>query len=234
MNKSFMSFDFFEFFPFISYKHKFYCSNLDSCYLSLVMMENVPEVQEVTASQVALSNAPTESIKQPTTPIAAVSSTLTAPTSESIVAPISIFARATAQAPTYVIPAELRLINWDDAMVQVGDDEDFLAEVLADLEQESVEAQDDIAAALSTKDFDKLMKAAHRIKGSTSYLCCEIMNHCALKMEVLASSQCPDSKAPMTCTPEAASVQIEELLTLFNNALVELKAAIKNRFGQEA
>jgi HPt (histidine-containing phosphotransfer) domain-containing protein len=145
-----------------------------------------------------------------------------------LVVPISVFAQAIAQAPAHIVPPELKVINWEEAMVQVGGDQEFLDEVLTDLTEEAAQAQTDISEAMKAKDFVATMKAAHRIKGSTSYLCCEVMNHCALKMEILASSQCPETSVPATCTADAAWVQLEELFCLFNKGFEHLKTEIAN------
>lgn len=64
-------------------------------------------------------------------------------------------------------------IDWKEALNQVGNDRDFLNEVLQDLLDEAKTAEDDIATAITAQDFGGVMRAAHRIKGSASYLSCE-------------------------------------------------------------
>jgi len=108
------------------------------------------------------------------------------------------------------------VIDWEEAMVQVGGDEDFLSEVLGDLLSESKTAEDEISKyvccdffaksfslclfpnslcflipfsaphterAIEEKNFSNIMNAAHRIKGSASYLCCEHLRHVSLLLQ---------------------------------------------------
>ena len=201
---------------------------VQTCSFFKMEAESPPVVPAAGTADTTQSNVSTTEIVEPvvTSPHNSVPNTTTPPV---IAAPMSIFARATAQAPVHTIPPELKVIDWDEALVQIGDDEEFLFEVLGDLDVEAIEAQTEIGDALKAKDFSSLMKAAHRIKGSTSYLACEIVNHCALKMEVLASSHTPGSTTPATCTPDEAWVQVEGLFVLFNQGLVCLKAEIAVR-----
>eukprot|EP01038_Epipyxis_sp_PR26KG_P006952 gene6952-9507_t len=77
----------------------------------------------------------------------------------------------------------LKTIDWDEAMNQVGGDRDFLDEVLADLVKESREANEEMEKAVQDGDFNGIMKAAHRIKGSASYLCCEALRDVSLRLQ---------------------------------------------------
>ena len=52
---------------------------------------------------------------------------------------------------------------------------EFLTEVLHDLLDEAETAKTDINEGLKAKNFDDVMKAAHRLKGSAAYLGCEAM-----------------------------------------------------------
>ena len=76
-----------------------------------------------------------------------------------------------------------KVICWESAMTQVCDDQDFLNEVLTDLKSEVEAAQSDIQNYLNSEDFDGLMKAAHRVKGTTSYLCCEKLRDLSLQLQ---------------------------------------------------
>ena len=75
------------------------------------------------------------------------------------------------------------VINWESALEQVGGDEEFLNEVLGDLLTESDTAETDLKNAIETKNFDSVMKAAHRIKGSASYLCCEQLRETSFQLQ---------------------------------------------------
>ena len=68
-------------------------------------------------------------------------------------------------------------------MNQVGGDEEFLEEVLQDLLGEALTAQTDIAEGISTKNFDGISRAAHRIKGSASYLYCDNLKDVSLHLQ---------------------------------------------------
>jgi HPt (histidine-containing phosphotransfer) domain-containing protein len=78
-----------------------------------------------------------------------------------------------------------RTINWEEAMNQVGGDRDFLEEVLQDLMNEAETARAEIAQGIKDNDFSLISKAAHRIKGSASYLCCEDVRKVSLDMQEL-------------------------------------------------
>ena len=45
------------------------------------------------------------------------------------------------------------------------------------------EANDDIASGIATNNFTVIMKAAHKIKGSASYLCCSDLKNSSLKLQ---------------------------------------------------
>lgn len=74
-------------------------------------------------------------------------------------------------------------INWKEAMNQVGDDEEFLNEVLQDLLAEAATAQTDIMEGIKIGNFDAISKAAHRIKGSASYLFCDDLKEVSLLLQ---------------------------------------------------
>jgi HPt (histidine-containing phosphotransfer) domain-containing protein len=76
-------------------------------------------------------------------------------------------------------------IDWDEAMNQVAGDVEFLQEVLQDLIDEANTAVDDIKAGIDSREFEKIMKAAHRIKGSATYLGCQAMRASSYKIQQL-------------------------------------------------
>eukprot|EP01006_Ploeotia_vitrea_P015611 TRINITY_DN45290_c0_g1_i2.p1 TRINITY_DN45290_c0_g1~~TRINITY_DN45290_c0_g1_i2.p1 ORF type:complete len:133 (-),score=11.92 TRINITY_DN45290_c0_g1_i2:166-564(-) len=117
----------------------------------------------------------------------------------------------------------LKIINWEEAKVQVGDDEEFLKEVLADLISESESGIQDITSAIEAKDFEKVMKSSHKIKGSTSYLCCEITNNIARNMEYASAAA---FKKTTDLSSEDSWKKINELFDTFKVAFEELKKEI--------
>lgn len=122
------------------------------------------------------------------------------------------------------------VIDWDKAMEQVGGDVDFLKEVLNDLLNESESAQSDMDAALADKpsaeNFSKIQKAAHRIKGSASYLCCEDLRVVSLKLQDAgnAASKSTEAEWPDQLT------EIKGLFTEYQTAVAILRTEIAERF----
>lgn len=84
--------------------------------------------------------------------------------------------------------AEAKVINWEGALEQVAGDEEFLNEVLRDLRTEADTAEDDLTTAIAAKNLDAVMKAAHRIKGSASYLCCDQLRDVSFTLQNLGHS----------------------------------------------
>lgn len=122
---------------------------------------------------------------------------------------------------------ELKVIDWDEAMEQVGGDLEFLNEVLQDLLTESDSAQQEIADAIEAKDFDAIMKAAHRIKGSASYLCCEALKDISLRLQ--------DAGRAGTGTPSDELLEeIKTMFETFKSCLVALKATVAAKSAGEA
>ena len=187
-------------------------------------------------------------------------------------------------------PAEqsaLKIIDWEEAMTQVGGDEEFLNEVLQDLltgelvvrftwaagvdgwqfprppdghpsrgrahfetiiilhgyfialttalllfplkphcplRAESATAEQEIGDAIGTSDFSGVMKAAHRIKGSASYLCCEALRDISLKLQ----DACHEGTASPK-DPEQLLATIKTLFEKFVQCLKDLKAEIEAR-----
>eukprot|EP01039_Chlorochromonas_danica_P006092 gene6092-6709_t len=75
------------------------------------------------------------------------------------------------------------IIDYDKAMEQVGGDVDFLKEVLGDLLQEADEAESQLNTYVKEENADEVRKAAHRIKGSASYLFCERLRKVAFALQ---------------------------------------------------
>ena len=120
----------------------------------------------------------------------------------------------------------LKVIDWDEAMVQVGGDQDFLNEVLEDLLSESAQAEEEIEKAISDVDFSGVMKSAHRIKGSASYLCCEALRDISLKLQDAGhegASGPGDSAALLN--------KIKALFEEFKSALAALREEIEKKKG---
>lgn len=78
-------------------------------------------------------------------------------------------------------------IDWNMALEQVRGDQGFLKEILGDLMKESTEASERILEGMRTRQFVMVMKAAHQVKGSASYLYCTDLQKCASKLQDLGN-----------------------------------------------
>jgi HPt (histidine-containing phosphotransfer) domain-containing protein len=119
---------------------------------------------------------------------------------------------------------DLKIIDWDEAMVQVGGDREFLNEVLQDLLAESRTAEEEIGEAIKISDFSGVMKAAHRIKGSASYLCCEALRDISLKLQDAGHDGTTSPK-----DPEQLLAQINVLFEHFVECLKALRSEIEEK-----
>jgi len=120
------------------------------------------------------------------------------------------------------------VINWESALEQVGGDEEFLNEVLGDLLTESDTAETDLKNAIETKNFDSVMKAAHRIKGSASYLCCEQLRETSFQLQNMGHEG-------LTLTDANAQGELFNQIIIvyqtFQENLVALRAEISKRLN---
>mmetsp|Transcript_26758 Transcript_26758/g.41512 ORF Transcript_26758/g.41512 Transcript_26758/m.41512 type:complete len:121 (-) Transcript_26758:551-913(-) len=105
------------------------------------------------------------------------------------------------------------VINWDEAMEQVGDDEEFLRELLGDFRSE-VEAQlvkiDEAlrAHALTPEMYHVVARAAHVVKGASSNLMCGQLRIASSKLE---------QSAHQSASRDCLLLQYQDLLVAMNN-----------------
>mmetsp|Transcript_18381 Transcript_18381/g.22065 ORF Transcript_18381/g.22065 Transcript_18381/m.22065 type:complete len:151 (-) Transcript_18381:168-620(-) len=88
---------------------------------------------------------------------------------------------------------KLAVIDWDEAMEQCGDDEEFLRELLDDLrtETDGQIIKMDEALKGDTSDgntYHRIMRASHVIKGAASNLMCQQLRMAAMALEKNASA----------------------------------------------
>ena len=90
-------------------------------------------------------------------------------------------------------PSEFaHVIDWEEAMEQCGDDDEFLRELLSDLRGE-VDAQvvkiNEVLSqsTLNDQSFLLIMRASHVIKGASSNLMCQELRECATNLEQAAA-----------------------------------------------
>jgi len=77
------------------------------------------------------------------------------------------------------------VIDWEEAMQQCGDDEEFLLELLEDLREETDQQVTRMEESIKDKDesFVPIVRAAHVIKGAASNLMCEQLRFTAMLLE---------------------------------------------------
>eukprot|EP00531_Pseudo-nitzschia_arenysensis_P019920 CAMPEP_0116133982 /NCGR_PEP_ID=MMETSP0329-20121206/10403_1 /TAXON_ID=697910 /ORGANISM="Pseudo-nitzschia arenysensis, Strain B593" /LENGTH=134 /DNA_ID=CAMNT_0003628663 /DNA_START=451 /DNA_END=855 /DNA_ORIENTATION=- len=84
---------------------------------------------------------------------------------------------------------DVDVIDWDEAMQQCGDDEEFLRELLGDLREETdsqMAQMDEIIKNIAGNSFIGIVRAAHVIKGAASNLMCEQLRRTAMELETKA------------------------------------------------
>lgn len=88
------------------------------------------------------------------------------------------------------------IIDWDEAMEQCGDDEEFLRELLGDLRTEVGQQITKIEDTFQLNPPDKnhrIMRAAHVVKGAASNLMCYDLRDTSAKLEAAANQQVVNS-----------------------------------------
>lgn len=116
-------------------------------------------------------------------------------------------------------------IDWEDAMRQVGDDLEFLDEVVHDLLTEADTAQEEMSEGISQEDFKMIRSAAHRIKGSASYLCCTPLKTLSHTIQDLCDVVLKDASTGRTQMPLIVAEYKEYVV-----ALKDLVVAVNAKF----
>lgn len=114
------------------------------------------------------------------------------------------------------------VIDWDEAMEQCGDDEEFLRELLADLRGEvdqQVQKIDEMLTNVPDGAFHQIMRASHVIKGAASNLMCQQLRQTAMALESQASTAYDAAGDP-------AAVQVN--LPIVKARFDELRQAVAN------
>lgn len=113
--------------------------------------------------------------------------------------------------------SSLPAIDWAEALVQVGNDTEFLKEMLETILQETDEAEQSMAVAIEQKNLFNVKQVAHKVKGSAASLCCRRLEHlcCDLQNYCLAKLPCTVADFPTDYVQE----QFDE----FKAAVSELK-----------
>mmetsp|Transcript_33283 Transcript_33283/g.48167 ORF Transcript_33283/g.48167 Transcript_33283/m.48167 type:complete len:126 (+) Transcript_33283:58-435(+) len=118
--------------------------------------------------------------------------------------------------------SNLPIIKWQEALEQTGNDAEFLKEVLDDLILEADEAQEAMAGCISIGNFEGIKTAAHKIKGSASYLCCEALREVSLLLQDLGHA---GMNAQESAQKQLMNTVIEKF-NLYKKHLIDLKLEI--------
>mmetsp|Transcript_6672 Transcript_6672/g.13949 ORF Transcript_6672/g.13949 Transcript_6672/m.13949 type:complete len:121 (-) Transcript_6672:338-700(-) len=83
------------------------------------------------------------------------------------------------------------VINWEEAMQQCGDDEEFLRELLVDLRTEVETQVTNINGIVQSppagvNPYEQIMRSAHMLKGASANLMCSQLRMSSLKLEEAA------------------------------------------------
>ena len=84
-------------------------------------------------------------------------------------------------------------ILWEQSVARVGDDEEFLLELLNDLNEMVEESIPQLKQALDDSDFKTIKEKAHSLKGSSGNLGLNIMYENTMNLEKSADSDDKDS-----------------------------------------
>jgi len=126
------------------------------------------------------------------------------------------------------------VIDWEEAMQQCGDDEEFLRELLGDLREETdsqVATMDEILKSPTDNPYLGIARAAHVIKGAASNLMCEQLRTTAMALETTAQveeSNKKDEKDKDKKGYEHKKDNKVEICEIVKKKFADLKVAVKN------
>mmetsp|Transcript_35104 Transcript_35104/g.84944 ORF Transcript_35104/g.84944 Transcript_35104/m.84944 type:complete len:131 (-) Transcript_35104:68-460(-) len=122
--------------------------------------------------------------------------------------------------------SEPTVIDWDEAMQQCGEDEEFLRELLADLRSETDTQMAKIEETIQNpadSPFVQIMRASHVIKGAASNLMCAQLRQTAMNLETAASTAANDPNGmgnPTVLQPvQARYEELKVAVTNYHNYL---------------
>ncbi|KAL7570801.1 hypothetical protein ACA910_014430 [Epithemia clementina (nom. ined.)] len=127
----------------------------------------------------------------------------------------------------------LPVIQWNDAMEQCGNDEEFLRELLVDLRTEAETQLTTIAAIIlqasasssvssgydnnNNAPFEQIMRSAHLLKGASANLMCEQLREASLELERTARlAHEAGGRPPYPHAVQEAIAQLQRAAQQFN------------------
>jgi len=131
---------------------------------------------------------------------------------------------------------DVEVIDWDEAMQQCGDDEEFLLELLGDLRDETdmqMKSMEETIKELTEPTdqfFLGISRAAHVIKGAASNLMCEQLRVTAMALESAgqAGNNLNDKEKKTKLKDEEKKMEEEKIVKMIREKFVDLKGAVSN------
>lgn len=118
------------------------------------------------------------------------------------------------------------IVDWKRVERDIGEEgEAFLRDVLQELLLEADQAQVDIERSIDESDFKSIRAAAHKVKGSASYLYCSSLQSISEKIQFL----CDDVQQNKRNSRETLSVIRDDFRT-FKYALDDVRIEIERKF----
>ena len=96
---------------------------------------------------------------------------------------------------------------------------------------ESNTAEEDIKQAIAARNLDGIMKTAHRIKGSSSYLCCDQLRDTSFLLQNMGHG------GVGLTDPQAIDslfVEVNQTFEVFQKNLLDLRAEINEKLNGSA
>jgi len=120
------------------------------------------------------------------------------------------------------------VVEWSKTLEQVEGDEEFLEEVLGDLIKEANEAKMEMEDGIRTENWNSVSKAAHRVKGSSSYLYCEQLRVCCVNLQDLGAQAI--NASPQQVIEIAKS--IDAWFADYTGSLQRVESAVRERYSK--
>lgn len=124
---------------------------------------------------------------------------------------------------------DVEVIDWDEAMQQCGDDEEFLLELLGDLRDETdmqMKSMEETIKEPTNHFFVAIVRAAHVIKGAASNLMCEQLRVTAMALETAGQNGASLKDKKMKAEEE--EIAKEKLEIIVKEKFDFLKVAVSN------
>lgn len=119
-------------------------------------------------------------------------------------------------------------VDWEKALQAVSDDDEFLQEILDDFIAECNCALDEMEVAFKDSNFTVIMQSAHKIKGSSSYLCFTDLMTVSANMQDTARTGTTGGGSPELLH------RLNDMFTAFKSNIASIKTAITVRYPHKS